>query len=635
MIQLPLAFHYFAYAFNGYHSNYRYYYTVRLEKNHNHHTDTIGALKLLSPNRDVKKKFIEMFDDNISAKDAINSFTNNFKKEYGETYHTARYDGTIFPKKEWVKNLHQRYLKDKYGSGSPKDLSEKLIKEVEKINKTGKCAAISVREGDYGVNLAYMSDFMRRVSRTSFGGEIIFLDSSGTMDSTGVRIFNMISMSSCGGLLVGVLMTCSEKAEDITEALRLYQTLLDDECFGGYGKQGPIFFMTDKSDAERKSLKTIYPDAILLLCVFHMLWAVWRWVIANTGSEDRQEIYYLAKNLVYAETREKFDLKLEEMKSHSLVKKYGNFWNYFNGFWMPLKDDWAMFGRKHHQLRGQHTNNVVESSFRILKDEILHREKAYSPVQLLETIVKDFDSYYIEKILNIIGGEPNRYLLAKTKASKYKRNSYEVVKIGEFLYEVRNKVNGKNYLVNSDISHCTCPKAIYGAPCKHFQMVEEEFNITHTLHIPKTAEEKKILYHLATGKDSDNMGHFFEGLTSDSPSASSSSLKPKPCPSIREIGDRQPLQSNDHCNILSEFECQEVVQKFRSMTDEIIMKFQSNMEYFFPGLSNMVTQYEKIKTDAALQSALSCFNKFNGAGRCNAGRKKIPVQPGSIARRKF
>ena len=50
------------------------------------------------------------------------------------------------------------------------------------------------------------------------------------------------------------------------------------DSFAGRGSRGPQAFMTDDSDSERRALGRVWPDARCLLCVFHLLRAVWRWL---------------------------------------------------------------------------------------------------------------------------------------------------------------------------------------------------------------------------------------------------------------------------------------------------------------------------------------------------------------------
>ena len=71
---------------------------------------------------------------------------------------------------------------------------------------------------------------------------------------------------------------------------------ISDGAFFGKGKSGPSIFFTDNSDELRDSLHVNWPDANLLLCQFHVLQQVWRWLTdKNHGiaATDRTSMYYI------------------------------------------------------------------------------------------------------------------------------------------------------------------------------------------------------------------------------------------------------------------------------------------------------------------------------------------------------
>lgn len=43
-------------------------------------------------------------------------------------------------------------------------------------------------------------------------------------------------------------------------------------------KNHPKNFMTDNSAAEIEAIKSVWPESQNLLCIFHVLQAVWRWL---------------------------------------------------------------------------------------------------------------------------------------------------------------------------------------------------------------------------------------------------------------------------------------------------------------------------------------------------------------------
>ena len=56
--------------------------------------------------------------------------------------------------------------------------------------------------------------------------------------------------------------------------------------------------MTDDSDAERHALSAAFPEAMPILCAFHALQALWRWLRDNKNSikkDDRQHLFSFLK----------------------------------------------------------------------------------------------------------------------------------------------------------------------------------------------------------------------------------------------------------------------------------------------------------------------------------------------------
>lgn len=61
-------------------------------------------------------------------------------------------------------------------------------------------------------------------------------------------------------------------------------------------------FITDDCEAERNALKEVWPEAKLLLCIFHYLQCWWKWLWDSKhgiADGDRQAIMLAIRNLVY------------------------------------------------------------------------------------------------------------------------------------------------------------------------------------------------------------------------------------------------------------------------------------------------------------------------------------------------
>ena len=116
------------------------------------------------------------------------------------------------------------------------------------------------------------------------------------MDRHGSRVFVMTAHSVAGALPVGLFITNSESEVAITKGLKhLKEVLPAEDAFYGRNELGPKLFMTDDSSAERNSLKSTWPLALLLLCIFHVLKSVWSYLWDSQNGvqkSERSELYF-------------------------------------------------------------------------------------------------------------------------------------------------------------------------------------------------------------------------------------------------------------------------------------------------------------------------------------------------------
>ena len=85
--------------------------------------------------------------------------------------------------------------------------------------------------------------------------------------------------------------------------------------------------MTDDSTAERNALCRAYPNSVVLLCQFHVLWAVWRWLWNSKNGirqNDRQPLYNLFHDALNAPTAEELGEALNKLNSDDTDMKYDN-----------------------------------------------------------------------------------------------------------------------------------------------------------------------------------------------------------------------------------------------------------------------------------------------------------------------
>lgn len=134
----------------------------------------------------------------------------------------------------------------------------------------------------------------------------------------------LLTHSSSGGLPLGVIITSNEQEQTITEGLQLLKTIFPAGAFGGNGDQGPAVFITDDCTAERKAIHSVFPQSSLLLCTFHVLQAVWRWLWdSKHGIEKlhRQGLFFHVKRMIYARDEEAVEAAYHQARSDPTVMR--------------------------------------------------------------------------------------------------------------------------------------------------------------------------------------------------------------------------------------------------------------------------------------------------------------------------
>ena len=98
------------------------------------------------------------------------------------------------------------------------------------------------------------------------------MDSTGTLDLLGCKVFILLTNCCAGGLPVSVIITTIEDEDAVTEGLKMMQEMTPEpeSLWYGRGQCGPLAFMTDNSAIERATLLKVFPEARLLLCHFHI-----------------------------------------------------------------------------------------------------------------------------------------------------------------------------------------------------------------------------------------------------------------------------------------------------------------------------------------------------------------------------
>ncbi|KAG1662103.1 hypothetical protein GQR58_021112 [Nymphon striatum] len=332
------------------------------------------------------------------------------------------------------------------------------------------------------------------------------------MDRYDCRIFMMLTHSAAGGLPLGCLIVTSESRECISEPLRLYLDIIPYDAFFGRGSRGPIVFLSDDSEAERQSLEEVFPEATLVLCVFHLLQAVWRFLWEgknNIRKDHRPDLLFLVKKMTFASSIEDLKKAYAELQANEIAGRYPNYLIHCEKL-HERRHAWAVCYRNDLPVRGNNTNNYAEAAMRILKDQIFERVRAYNVVQLLDFLVTRMNAYNERRLTDLSNGRVDvtisrRYLPGGTSIPKG-----NVTKVDTHYYRIKSQTElDVEYFVDMSISTCTCAVGLNGALCKHQYAVVKHFNESSLNFLPlRDPQMPKHLLFFATGQEHVRPGWF-------------------------------------------------------------------------------------------------------------------------------
>ena len=97
---------------------------------------------------------------------------------------------------------------------------------------------------------------------------------------------------------------------------------------------------------------------------------------------------------MYASLLEKYNECLEAFEQYKTVQNYENFYHHIESEYLNRPEKWALHARASMPTHGNHTNNYVESHFKIIKENVMHRHKCYNLPDFLDLMMKESSEYY-------------------------------------------------------------------------------------------------------------------------------------------------------------------------------------------------------------------------------------------------
>lgn len=257
---------------------------------------------------------------------------------------------------------------------------------------------------------------------------------------------------------IGAIVTDCEREHVFAAGLSALAECFPQEAFFGRGM--PQVFLTDNDLKERQPLQTAFPNARLLLCQFHVLKAVWSWLCNshhNVNKNDRQEVYMLFKDVLYASSETELTDRYDLLLQLTAVVENDRCRSYFANLW-DCRQDWASVFRNGLPLRGSNTTNYVEVAFRILKDCVFDRVMAFTLTQLVDFIVIRYEAYMEKRLIDFSNCRYTKALLSNMTLVQHDIPLANVTPVTDFvgMFTVLSSSGDAVYSVDLVRGFCSC-----------------------------------------------------------------------------------------------------------------------------------------------------------------------------------
>jgi len=654
--------------------------------NHSHPISSAHSLSFRKVSSPTKERFRELFKSghSVSAAKMIHETELQLSSSEPHQLQENLADRSINPRTADVHELHRQWVQEEVGPLRGTAMFEALEKEIADYNLQfggdGGKAFLQRYVGpipqhpEHGYQkkpkdlptepllLAICTPIMSRVhSMMPQSSELTFCDSTSSLDTEGCSCFILSSSTPAGAIPVGVLITSGESTSVLVAGFKALKKVLPTGSFYGKGESGPDIFMTDDSATEKASLKQVFPKSKQLLCIFHFLQAMWRWLWnAKNGISDkleRQILMQAVSSILYAETEDAMEDSYEKLVNGPYAEKYPKFLVYLNSLY-ARREEWALSYRRNIITRGHNTNNYAESGIRILKEHIFLSTKAYNVIQMFTFITRTLELYLQRRLLSVAHLRMDSFISSKFEGlNSLSIKLDNIVAKSESEFEVKSEKKDLVYWVDLKAGVCSCPHGSNGRLCKHQGAVIRHFKPLTGRHlsVPVSASSRKIYAKLALGDNLAKRTDFFVSLnekildSSDHSDCENEvveqvlSVDP-PLPSQDAVPDILPLP------VSTAQSQRDVLEDLSHVVEDMRFRVKTGEPGFISGLKNLCSKYmttasrSHVFATTKLSDMLHKFGKTGGywkarhrpklsTGTVMSG-KRIPVQSSGACRRR-
>ena len=222
-------------------------------------------------------------------------------------------------------------------------------------------------ESETTIELIYIQSHVQRQCFERFP-ELIMVDGTYKINNIGMSLYDILVEDGCGdSCVIAYCFVAQETKISIVNFLQIFKK------YNPKWEQVKIA-ITDKDLTEIVSIKKEFPQAINLLCQFHMLKYI-RTKISSYSSDHtvKEQLMELTKKAVYAISEQQLSDTFRAIEKLST-----DFHQYMVKNWLLCKESWCMYEQKDLFTMFNSTTNRIEAHHRVLKLIFLKSSSSFS-----------------------------------------------------------------------------------------------------------------------------------------------------------------------------------------------------------------------------------------------------------------
>jgi len=242
-------------------------------------------------------------------------------------------------------------------------------------------------------------------------GRITCMDATYKVVQWGLPLFLMVVVDEHGASIPAAYFMVSEESNTaIDEVLGYIKSFVPE--------WDPRVFMMDKSAAEMLAVRTRFPNAIIILCEFHVKQAWLRSLVSSKRGlkkEEQHRVYNYLNKILKANSQSMAQVQVQALCDFIENYKGGkldHIWTWFADNWLPCLPQWCSAYWAHVFTQGFTTNNYTETLNKVLKSMLCLRADLRCD-SMLRVLLDVFDRAIMQRHIrvNLKSTDPTKSLV--------------------------------------------------------------------------------------------------------------------------------------------------------------------------------------------------------------------------------